>query len=77
MGEYVQHVCPFVLVDLTDKTQFVISACSLQKLSRVVTDASLTELISQESFTVACGMDEGGGAVMIGFCLYGILLFKE
>jgi hypothetical protein len=22
-------------------------------------------------------VDEGGGTVMIGFCLYGILLFKE
>jgi len=77
LGVYVQHVCPFILVDLADKTQFVISTGSFQKLSRIVTDASLTELISQKGFAVACGMDERGSAVMIGFCLHGILLLKE
>jgi hypothetical protein len=77
LSVYVQHVCPFILVYLTDKTQFVISTGSLQKLSRVVTDASLTKLISQKGFAVACGMDERCSTVMIGFCLHGIFFLKE
>lgn len=74
---YAQHICPFTLVDLADKTQFVISTGSLQKFSCIVADASLAELIRQKGFAVACGMDERGSTVMICFCLYGILFLKE
>jgi hypothetical protein len=37
----------------------------------------LTELIGQESFAVAGGMDERGSAIMISFRLDGILLLKK
>jgi hypothetical protein len=37
----------------------------------------LTELIGQESFAVVGGMDERGSAIMISFCLHGILLLKK
>jgi hypothetical protein len=77
LGEHVQHICPFILVYLANKTQFVISTGSLQKLSPIVTDASLTELISQNGFAVTCGMDDRGSTVKKGLCLYGIFLFKE
>jgi len=55
----------------------MILTCSLQKLSHIVTDMGLTELIGQKGFTVTCGMNEGGSTVMIGFCLHGILLFEK
>jgi hypothetical protein len=77
MGVCVQHVCPLILIDLADKTQFVISTGSFQELSCIVTDTGLTQLIGQKGFAVACGMDERCSTVMISFCLYGILLFKE
>jgi hypothetical protein len=55
----------------------VIAARGLQKLSRIVTDAGLTELIGQKGLAIACGMNERSGAVVVRFRLHGILLFEK
>jgi hypothetical protein len=76
-GIHVQHIFPFVLINFADETQLVIPARSFQEFPGVVADAGLAELVGEEGLAIPSGVDERGSAIVIRFCLHGILLLKE
>ena len=74
---HVQHKSPFVLIDFANETQLVISARGFQEFPCVVADAGLAELVGKKGLAIPSRMDERGSAIVIRFCLHGILLLKE
>jgi hypothetical protein len=71
---HVQHVFSFVLINLADETQLVIPAGSFQEFPCVIADAGLAELVGEQGLAIRSRMDERGSAIVIRFCLHGILL---
>jgi hypothetical protein len=74
---HLQHISPFVLIDFADETQLVIPARGFQEFPCIVADAGLAELVGKKGLAIPSGMDERGSAIVIRFCLHGILLLKE
>ena len=72
---HVQHIFPFILVNFADETQLVIPTRSFQEFPCVVADAGLAEFVGKKSLAIPGRMNERGSAIVIRFCLHGILLF--
>lgn len=55
----------FFLVNLSNITEFMITAGRFQEFTVIITDTSLTQLELEYDFTISSGMNEEGGTVIV------------
>jgi hypothetical protein len=70
-------VAAFLLIDLSDVAQFVISAGGLEELATVVANAGLAQFEMEYSFFVGCRVHEERGAVVVCFRLDRVFIFEQ
>ena len=76
-NESLQHMLALLFIDLCDPAELVVPTGGLQKLSGIIHNPGLTQLVRQQGCLVVGRMDQEGSTVVVRFCLDIVFVLEE